>query len=179
MDDYSSKIVASWFGKTLKYVIVLFGERGSGINELLEHVLKIKEKEKQAIIIDSQRNWKTENYDERTLFVQPSTKEALIEQLISLNSLKTPRLGLIIVDGLPYFFRDYQGKTAKDAMYNNRLYAYSLSTLSNLAKNNDLMVIVSSFSSGMDLKRPVMGEINQYYRAVEYLVINGNIQSPL
>lgn len=179
MDEYSSNIISSWYGNTPENVTVLFGERGSGINGLLERVLEIKDQEKQAIIIDSQRNWKTEIHDERTLFMQPSTKEELIEQIISLNSLLTPRLGLIIVDGLPYFFRDYQGKTAKEAMYNNRLYAYSLSTLSNLAKNNDLMVIVSSFSSGMDLKRPVMTEINKYYRAVEYLVIDGNIQSPL
>ena len=179
MDEYSSNIIATWYDKTPKNVIVLFGERGSGVNELLESVLDRKDKEKQAIIIDNQRNWKTEIHDERTLFMQPSSKEELVEQIISLNSLLTPRLGILIVDGLPYFFRDYQGKTAKETMYNNRLYAYSLSILSNLAKNNELLVIASSFSSGMDLKSPVMSEINLYYGAVGYLVIDGNIKSKI
>ncbi len=179
MDEFSRNIVTSWYDNTPDNAIVLFGERGSGIDELLESVLYKKQKEKQAIIIDSQRNWKSEIHDERTLFLQPSTKEELIEQILSLNSLLTPRLGIIIVDGLPYFFRDFQGKTAKEAMYNNRLYAYSLSLLSNLARNNDLLVIVSSFSSGMDLKLPVMSEINQYYGAVEYLVADGNIKSDI
>ena len=177
MDEYSRNIIASWYDDTPDNVIILFGERGSGINELLETVLEKKAREKQAIILDSQRNWKTDVHNERILFMQPKTKEELVEQIISLNSLLTPRLGIIIVDGLPFFFRDYQGRTAKEAMYNNRLYAYSLSQLSNLARNNDLLMIVSSFSSGMDLKLPVMSEINQYYKAAEYLVVDGNIKS--
>ena len=156
--------IDNWFEKIPSDVILLFGTRDSGIPMVLDEILKRKVKDTQAIIIDIQRTWYPDIKDPRLIYLQPKSKEELIQSIRDLNSMLTPRLSLIIIDGLPYFYRDYQGRMAKDTIVNKRLYAYSLHLFSKLAQHPGIIVLCTSFASGYETDKPVMNEVNLYYQ---------------
>ena len=66
---------------------------------------------------------------------------------------------------------------AKDTIINKRLYAYSIQLFSKLAKQKGILVVCTSFSSGIDLNKPIMDEVNRYYGVQAIQVTNkGKIQ---
>jgi len=143
-------------------LMLLFGKENSLAQKVLRELLQGIPKKYQVIIVDVKRIWQADCLSKRTHIIYVDDKINLIDKLSKLEFLITPRLKLIIIDGLSLYFRDYQGKGAKSHGINTRQYASCLSMLKNLSQKG-IHIVVTSYPHSFNRDYPIMFEAAQYY----------------
>lgn len=151
-----------WLYNKSTGIRLLFGKRNSGVDDLLKQVVNNIPSTKQIIILDINRKWQAKILPQRTHIIYSTGKLKLIEIISNLYSIISPRLSLVIIDGLPLFFRDFKGKGAKKIAINIRGYAGCLAMLKRISDLR-INVIVTSYSQGINPDQPIMQDATLYY----------------
>ncbi|MHA2251935.1 MAG: hypothetical protein ACXAD7_16345 [Candidatus Kariarchaeaceae archaeon] len=143
-------------------LMLLFSEEIPLVQKILHDLLQRISKSYQVIIVDVKRIWQADRLTKRSHIIYVDDKINLIDKISQLESLITPRLKLIIIDGLSLYFRDYQGRGAKSHGINTRQYASCLSMLKNLSQKG-IYILVTSYQHSFNRGYPIMFEAAQYY----------------
>ncbi len=146
--------------------VLLYGRRDNSIYSVLNNYCS-KFSDKQILIIDMNRRWQPDINNKRIRYIRPISKFNVLKTVFELSDLLNPRLALLIIDGLPQFLKDYQGKTAKENLYNEKIYAAILSNLKYLSNEYSIKVVLTSFEVGIGKNNPVFHDINKYYKITE------------
>ena len=121
--------------------------------------------EKQSIIVDVKRTWQPLEYMKRIRYIRPTSKFEIINLIYDIESLVTPRLGFLIIDGAIGFLRDFMGREAKNVQINAKIFAFISNQLVKILGNNEIYVIITTYKSGMHVNNPLMDEVSNYYRS--------------
>lgn len=146
-----------------KGIILLFGKSDQKIQKIIHPILQ-NYKNKQILIVDVNRTWQPNLEDTRIRYIRPESKEKIIEIISELDQFITPRLSLIIIDGVINFLRDYIGRSPKDAVLNQRYYSYILNSLTKIVSEYNIKIIITSNQSGYDIDKPIYDEVNSYFK---------------
>lgn len=146
-----------------KGIILLFGKRDQKIQKIIRPIFQ-KYKNKQILIVDVNRTWQPNLEDRRIRYIRPESKEKIIEVITELDQFITPRLSLIIIDGIINFLRDFVGRTPRDAVLNLRYYSYVLNSLTKIVTDYNINIIITSNQSGFDIEKPIYDEVNKYFK---------------
>ncbi|MHA2169672.1 MAG: hypothetical protein ACXAB7_07230 [Candidatus Kariarchaeaceae archaeon] len=141
---------------------ILFGERDSIIHKILVQMSHEVPADKQTLVIDVKRQWQANHITSRTKLLYVSDKEELLKSIFNLQLLLSPRLSLILVDGLPFYLRDFLGRELRKGIINTRSYAACMILLNKLVEKG-VRVVVSSYSQTLNQNLPIMHDASTYY----------------
>ncbi len=151
-----------WTFQDASGLCLLFGKRNSGLGSVVRKIFQEVSMNKQSIIFDINRYWQSEIIPDRTRLFFLDNKKNLIESISKLHSYISPRLNLVLVDGLPLFFRDYQGKSVIQNAINKRSFTACLAMLKNITHQN-VNILVTSYTQGIHQDLPVFNDSSSYY----------------
>ncbi len=145
-----------------------------GVNSLVDHffknIIKNMEAGTQAIVIDPKRTFNTDN-QRRILVFRPLDLQDFILIISELNNYISSRLSKIIILDFPYFFRDYQGKSAKKVVINHRAFSACISILDKIASNN-ISIICGTYENTLSRNYPLFHKILKYYNYGSFKILD-------
>lgn len=122
----------------------------------------------QIIVFDVNRTWQMDSFKPGTWFFRPSTRMELIEQIRKLEEIITPRLKLVIIDGISNLLRDFQGREFKKYISNSKNLSFVLNSLANISQLG-IKIIIGIYLSAN--KEPLFLDILNYYN-IQFFLIN-------
>ncbi len=147
-------------------ISILYNSAQIKNNKVINKIKKTENDIYQIIIIDISHKINIGKNEYRVVYFRPKSIKEVMFNILDLNLMINPRVKLIIVNDLPYFFRDLH----EDNALNLKLYASSLQMLQNVSKS--ARIIITSFESGYKINYPVFHDVNCYYNIPTYKIIN-------
>lgn len=102
---------------------------------------------------------------------QPTNLDEFVNAVVSIKKYMSPRLRLIIIDDFHYFLRDYRGKSTKNVIINNRVFALCLSYLSTLTSESRNIIGIT-YENPLKPNYPLSDKLINYYNCEIFQIIN-------
>ena len=134
----------SWLKSEILTVKIIFSSEDSTLASTFQKLINDVPVNKYSLIIDNKHIWTSQMLNPGSKILLPTSKEHLLKIISSLHEFVHPRLGLIVIDHLPFYYRDFIGKQAKDVALNLRAYSASLAILKKLVAK-ELLVAIGTY----------------------------------
>ncbi|MHA2028147.1 MAG: hypothetical protein ACW99A_02685 [Candidatus Kariarchaeaceae archaeon] len=141
---------------------ILYSHDPSIVHAFIKKLVSQIEDGRQVIIVDPKRSWNYEEMNSRFLTFQPTNLEEFVTSIANIKFYISPRLHFVVIDDFHYFLRDYRGKSAKNVVINNRIFALCLSLLSKITES-PLHIIGITYENPMQKNYPLSHKIINYY----------------
>lgn len=140
------------------------------VDHFFRNIINKMEKGTQTIVIDPKRTFNA-GTQSRILVFRPLDLQDFISITSEIKNYISSRLSKIIILDFPYFFRDYQGKSAKKVVINHRAFSACVSILEKIASDN-ISIICGTYENTLQRNSPLFHKILKYHNYGSFKILD-------